>query len=76
MDRPHSFPEKIFCIGVNYMNRNAEYKDQSDAPKYPSVFVNVLDCIVHGALPGCCANTLCSFSGTITTLVACSIRCQ
>lgn len=48
--RPITFPEKIFCIGVNYMNRNAEYKDQSDAPKYPSVFVRAPDTLVaHGA---------------------------
>jgi 5-carboxymethyl-2-hydroxymuconate isomerase len=32
-------PEKIICIGVNYANRNAEYKDNSEAPKYPSVFM-------------------------------------
>jgi len=32
-------PEKIICIGVNYANRNAEYKDNSAAPKYPSVFM-------------------------------------
>jgi 2-keto-4-pentenoate hydratase/2-oxohepta-3-ene-1,7-dioic acid hydratase in catechol pathway len=32
-------PEKIICIGVNYPNRNAEYKDGSDAPKYPSMFM-------------------------------------
>ena len=32
-------PEKIICIGVNYANRNAEYKDNSDLPKYPSVFM-------------------------------------
>jgi 2-keto-4-pentenoate hydratase/2-oxohepta-3-ene-1,7-dioic acid hydratase in catechol pathway len=32
-------PEKIWCIGVNYGNRNAEYKDGSDLPKYPSLFV-------------------------------------
>lgn len=32
-------PEKVICIGVNYANRNAEYKDNSDAPKYPSVFM-------------------------------------
>jgi len=32
-------PEKIICIGVNYANRNAEYKDGSEAPKYPSVFM-------------------------------------
>ncbi|MGE0484442.1 MAG: fumarylacetoacetate hydrolase family protein [Gammaproteobacteria bacterium] len=32
-------PEKIVCIGVNYAERNAEYKDGSEAPKYPSVFM-------------------------------------
>ncbi len=32
-------PEKIVCIGVNYMNRNAEYNDGSEQPKYPSVFM-------------------------------------
>jgi 2-keto-4-pentenoate hydratase/2-oxohepta-3-ene-1,7-dioic acid hydratase in catechol pathway len=31
-------PEKILCIGVNYANRNEEYKDQSELPKYPSMF--------------------------------------
>jgi len=35
--------EKIVCIGVNYAKRNAEYKDNSDAPKYPSVFLRYLD---------------------------------
>jgi 2-keto-4-pentenoate hydratase/2-oxohepta-3-ene-1,7-dioic acid hydratase in catechol pathway len=32
-------PGKIICVGVNYPERNAEYKDGSDAPKYPSLFV-------------------------------------
>lgn len=32
-------PDKIACIGVNYANRNAEYKDGSEAPKFPSVFM-------------------------------------
>lgn len=32
-------PEKVICIGVNYANRNEEYKDGSSAPKYPSVFM-------------------------------------
>lgn len=32
-------PGKIFCIGVNYGGRNAEYKDGQDAPTKPSVFV-------------------------------------
>jgi len=32
-------PEKIVCIGINYGNRNAEYKDGGEAPQYPSVFM-------------------------------------
>jgi 2-keto-4-pentenoate hydratase/2-oxohepta-3-ene-1,7-dioic acid hydratase in catechol pathway len=32
-------PEKIICIGINYPDRNAEYKDGAEAPKYPSVFM-------------------------------------
>jgi 2-keto-4-pentenoate hydratase/2-oxohepta-3-ene-1,7-dioic acid hydratase in catechol pathway len=36
---PIPAPEKIWCIGVNYKDRNAEYKDNSDLPKYPSLFV-------------------------------------
>jgi 2-keto-4-pentenoate hydratase/2-oxohepta-3-ene-1,7-dioic acid hydratase in catechol pathway len=35
---PIPAPEKIICIGVNYPDRNAEYKDGSDAPKFPSMF--------------------------------------
>ncbi|MBT8231817.1 MAG: fumarylacetoacetate hydrolase family protein [Saprospiraceae bacterium] len=38
--------EKIVCIGVNYANRNAEYKDDSALPKYPSVFLRYLDSFV------------------------------
>lgn len=30
---------RYFCIGVNYPERNEEYKDGSDRPKYPSVFM-------------------------------------
>ena len=30
---------KCFCVGVNYPDRNEEYKDNSAAPKYPSLFV-------------------------------------
>jgi 2-keto-4-pentenoate hydratase/2-oxohepta-3-ene-1,7-dioic acid hydratase in catechol pathway len=36
---PIPAPEKIICIGVNYPDRNAEYKDGSDAPKFPSMFM-------------------------------------
>jgi 2-keto-4-pentenoate hydratase/2-oxohepta-3-ene-1,7-dioic acid hydratase in catechol pathway len=36
---PIPAPEKIICVGVNYPDRNAEYKDGQDAPKYPSLFM-------------------------------------
>lgn len=35
---PIAAPDKILCVGVNYGNRNAEYKDGSELPKYPSIF--------------------------------------
>lgn len=35
---PIPVPGKIICVGVNYGNRNEEYKDGSAAPSYPSVF--------------------------------------
>ena len=35
---PIPAPEKIICIGVNYPDRNEEYKDGSERPKYPSIF--------------------------------------
>ena len=47
---PIPFPEKIICVGVNYGNRNAEYKDGSDLPKYPSIFLRFPGSLVgHGA---------------------------
>lgn len=36
---PIPSPEKIICIGVNYPDRNEEYKDGQAAPKYPSMFL-------------------------------------
>jgi len=30
--------EKIICVGVNYANRNEEYRDGTEQPKYPSLF--------------------------------------
>jgi 2-keto-4-pentenoate hydratase/2-oxohepta-3-ene-1,7-dioic acid hydratase in catechol pathway len=36
---PLQRPGKILCVGVNYPERNAEYNDGSDVPKYPSLFV-------------------------------------
>ena len=30
---------RYFCIGVNYPERNEEYKDGGERPKYPSLFM-------------------------------------
>jgi 2-keto-4-pentenoate hydratase/2-oxohepta-3-ene-1,7-dioic acid hydratase in catechol pathway len=41
--------EKIICVGVNYPDRNAEYKDGQDAPPYPSLFLRFAQSFVgHG----------------------------
>ncbi len=41
--------EKIICVGVNYAERNEEYRDASDAPKFPSLFMRTPDSLVaHG----------------------------
>jgi len=44
--RPIVRPGKIICVGVNYADRNAEYKDNSEQPKYPSLFVRFPDSLV------------------------------
>lgn len=49
----HAIPvpdaEKIICVGVNYPDRNAEYKDGQDAPPYPSLFLRTARSFVgHG----------------------------
>lgn len=37
---PIADPEKLICIGVNFPDRNAEYKDgTTDAKSYPSMFI-------------------------------------
>ena len=40
---PISTPEKIACIGVNYANRNSEYRDDSEDPEWPSLFMRTID---------------------------------
>lgn len=47
---PVPYPEKIACIGVNYANRNAEYKDGTEAPTKPSLFMRTPDSLTaHNA---------------------------
>lgn len=42
-------PGKIICVGVNYPDRNAEYRDGQDAPQFPSLFVRFPQSFVgHG----------------------------
>jgi len=36
-------PEKIICVGINYPERTAEYKDKREQPKYPNLFVRFPD---------------------------------
>ena len=50
-ERPIAAPEKIICIGVNYAHRNAEYRDGSEAPKNPSVFMRTPDSLVGHRQP-------------------------
>lgn len=38
-DIPLPDAEKIICVGVNYPDRNAEYRDGQEAPENPSLFV-------------------------------------
>ena len=49
--RPVVFPEKILCIGVNYGNRHAEYKDNTEAAKYPSMFFRTPGSFVGSGAP-------------------------
>ena len=44
--KPIPSPGKIVCVGVNYMGRNAEYKDGVDLPPHPSLFLRVPDSFV------------------------------
>jgi 2-keto-4-pentenoate hydratase/2-oxohepta-3-ene-1,7-dioic acid hydratase in catechol pathway len=39
-------PEKIICIGINYRDRNEEYKDGAEAPRHPSVFMRTPNSLV------------------------------
>ncbi|CUH76337.1 fumarylacetoacetate hydrolase family protein [Tropicibacter naphthalenivorans] len=39
LDIPLPRPEKIICVGVNFPDRNAEYKDGQAQPTKPSLFI-------------------------------------
>jgi 2-keto-4-pentenoate hydratase/2-oxohepta-3-ene-1,7-dioic acid hydratase in catechol pathway len=47
--KPIGRDTRYFCIGVNYPDRNEEYKDGSERPKYPSLFMRSHTSLVaHG----------------------------
>lgn len=47
---PVPMPEKIICVGVNFPDRNEEYKDGQAAPSNPSLFIRFPRSFVgHGA---------------------------
>ncbi|TPI22086.1 fumarylacetoacetate hydrolase family protein [Mesorhizobium sp. B4-1-1] len=47
---PIPSPEKIICVGVNYPDRNEEYKDGQAPPSNPSLFIRFPRSFVgHGA---------------------------
>jgi 2-keto-4-pentenoate hydratase/2-oxohepta-3-ene-1,7-dioic acid hydratase in catechol pathway len=48
---PVRTPEKIICVGVNFANRNAEYKDDSEEQKYPSLFYRAPNSLVGHEQP-------------------------
>ncbi len=64
-------PRRVFCIGVNYAHRNAEYKDGSDLPKYPSIFMRVAESFVgHGeALQQPLESTQLDYEGEIAIVI-------
>jgi 2-keto-4-pentenoate hydratase/2-oxohepta-3-ene-1,7-dioic acid hydratase in catechol pathway len=44
-------PEKNICVGINYPERNAEYKDGREAPKYPNLFCRFASSLVGSDQP-------------------------
>lgn len=44
-------PEKIICVGVNYPDRNEEYKDGQAEQKYPSLFLRTARSFVGHRVP-------------------------
>ncbi|MEM7058387.1 MAG: fumarylacetoacetate hydrolase family protein [Pseudomonadota bacterium] len=50
LDIPVPDAAKYICVGVNYMRRSDEYRDGTEAPEYPSLFMRTaLSFSPHGA---------------------------
>ncbi len=44
-------PDKNICVGINYPDRSAEYKDAREAPKYPNLFCRFPTSLVGSGQP-------------------------
>jgi 2-keto-4-pentenoate hydratase/2-oxohepta-3-ene-1,7-dioic acid hydratase in catechol pathway len=44
-------PDKNICVGINYPDRSAEYKDSREAPKYPNLFCRFPTSLVGSGEP-------------------------
>jgi 2-keto-4-pentenoate hydratase/2-oxohepta-3-ene-1,7-dioic acid hydratase in catechol pathway len=44
-------PDKNICVGINYPDRSAEYKDSREAPKYPNLFCRFPTSLVGSGQP-------------------------
>lgn len=50
-ERPLPWSRKIYCVGVNYLGRNEEYRDGKADTEYPSLFVRYPDSFVGHEQP-------------------------
>jgi 2-keto-4-pentenoate hydratase/2-oxohepta-3-ene-1,7-dioic acid hydratase in catechol pathway len=48
---PIVMPEKNICVGINYPDRSAEYKENREAPKYPNLFCRFPTSLVGSEQP-------------------------
>jgi 2-keto-4-pentenoate hydratase/2-oxohepta-3-ene-1,7-dioic acid hydratase in catechol pathway len=64
-------PEKIICVGVNYPDRNAEYKDGQAPAPYPSLFLRTERSFVgHDApLVRPCASSQLDYEGELALVI-------
>ncbi len=69
--KPIARPGKILCVGVNYPERNQEYKDGAKLPQYPSLFVRFPDSLVahQEALLRPPESTLLDYEGEIALVI-------
>lgn len=69
---PIPAPRRILCVGVNYSDRNEEYKDGTPPPAYPSVFPRFASSFVGHDQPLICPtqqSTQLDYEGEIVIII-------